>query len=101
MENAQPLGSLFHCLTVLIGEKYFLLTSLNLTFQFMIISCSPAVDHYEEPGSIFLLTSPNVLGSCCWFPLKQSLLQVEEAQFLQPLLKWQVLQSPNSLKALQ
>jgi len=75
-------------------------TNLNLSFQFtLIVSCSPAVHHYEEPGSIFLLTSLWALGNCCWLPPMLSLLQVEEAQFLQHL-NWQVIQPPNSLEAL-
>lgn len=83
------------------GEKVFpCIQPEPFLFQSMsVASCPLSMLCCEEPDSIFLLTSPKVLGRAAGFPLKLCLLQAEEAQFLQPLLTEQAFQSPPSLGA--
>ena len=52
------LSNLFQCLSVLVVKKIFPLASLSLSFQLMLaVSPLPIMHHYEEPGSIIIVTS--------------------------------------------
>lgn len=61
------------------GERFFLITSLNYSFQILPISHPPATHCCEEPGSICLITSPSVWAGCSQVLLRPFLLQAEKA----------------------
>lgn len=59
-----------------------------LLFQLTPIACHPpAIPHCEEFGSIFLITSPRKLESCCQVPPNSSLFQANQVHLPQLLCK--------------
>lgn len=82
-------------------KKVFLTSSVDLSFRFMtVVLCPPTVYHFKECGSLYLLTSSQVLVGCCSVPPSHQFFQAEQGQVPQPLLSGQVPQPLTVLVAL-
>lgn len=88
-----PFGSLFQCLTLFMGKKLILISSLNLfSFSSCLLSHPPAVQPCEKSGFTFLVMSLQALKDAVKPIPKPCPLQAAAAQLVQPLLRGQVCQ---------
>lgn len=66
-------------------------------FQYVPLPLLLSLDTTEESGTIFYTSFHKVLIHMDEIPLETSLLEAKQSQLSQPILPWQVLQSPNPL----
>ena len=96
--STTSLGNLFQCITTLCVKNFLLISNLNLLSQFKTIpSCPITINPCKQPYSLLFICSLQVLEGHSDVSPEPSLLQAKQAQFPQPFLTGEVLQSSDHL----
>jgi len=96
-----PLGSLGQCFATLMGKNFCLISNLNLpSFSLEPFPLVPSLHTLVQSPSPPFPQAPPGTGSCSKVTPEPSLLQAEEPQLPQPVLRGEVLQPSDHLRGL-